>query len=401
MSMGFKGGIRLDHRLPKNLPVTDLEMPNRLFIDIPSDFTVRINDTDVVSLDTVIADHEDGSVIRANICGIVSAVNRDHVEIIPLESEDLKYHPICQRIQDITPKEIVEHISWSGLLSENGVPMWRMLEPLISSAELLIINAVETESGVSCKHAMLHNYQDCIVGGMKIVMKALGIGKAIVAMSEDMQYEANIFRGALKNKDMVDILSVCAKYPAENSRVLFSCLTGSRVSPSSRKAVMITVQDCIWVYDLFLNGRVIPKRVLTVNGQNYRVYIGTPLSEMSDLCGFVPEEGYICHVGGLVSAEIATNNARVQVGTYGVQYLPSISFETSGCIRCGRCSLYCPMMLVPSAFVPESNERLCNKQIESCIECGVCTAVCPVGISPLDAILRYKSGGKIKKEDKV
>lgn len=401
MALNFRGGYRFPYSVAKELNVEKTGIPSKLVISIPDGFSVSVSQSERLCKDTVLATHEDGSVLTAGVLGSVFAISDTCITVIPDNEQETEATPIAERLAEISPGDIVEHMRKAGLFAEGGFPMWRMFSPLIGCGEMLMLNAAECEPGISCVHAMLRSYPEKILGGLKIMMRALALPKAVAIMTETMHYEAEILRHHLKHKSMLDILGVAQKYPLEHPKVMFSAVTGSHSAPSQQKAVMVTVRDCIAVYDLFVDGHIPSARVLTVEGKNYEIYIGTLLSELSDLCNLTVKERTIPHIGGLVSARTeALENASVSVDTKGVQYLTEHVFKNSDCIRCGKCSNYCPIGLYPM-WIWEKLQKKKDPKVDDCIECGVCTAVCYSEIDICAAIRHYRKFGFISDGESI
>lgn len=394
MALGFKGGYRFSYSLPKDLTIVKTEIPSKLSISVPKGFVVSVSELDCLNKDTVLATHEDGSVLMAGVMGSVVFISDTRIEIAPRYDQEQDNLPIASKLSEISPSEIVEHMRSSGIMSECGVPMWRMFAPVVECGEMLILNAAECEPGVNCVHAMLRLYPEKILGGLKIMMRALALPKAIVVMTETMHHEAEILRRHLKHKGMLDILGMVEKYPIENSKVLFSAITGFTNAPSLHKSVLVTVLDCIAVYDYFVDGHIPCSRILTVEGNNYEVFLGTPVEDLSSLCNITVNDSCVPHVGGLVSAQTASKDTCVEIDTKSVQYLPKHVFRNYDCIDCGKCSNFCPVGLLPMSIVKclKSN-RVKSLNMDACIECGICTAVCYSEIDICGAIYHYRMTG--------
>ena len=80
---------------------------------------------------------------------------------------------------------------------------------------------------------VLRAYPDKVVGGIKIVMRALSLRKSILVMTEHMQTEAAAIRERLEQKNLIDIYGVVSKYPAESDKVMFSALRAASFTASS------------------------------------------------------------------------------------------------------------------------------------------------------------------------
>jgi len=393
MAFGFKGGFRMEQSIPKELPIIEVTPGDCLLLTLPSGFKFVASKGNFVSYDTVVAVDSSGSQMLAGIGGIVMAVNEEQLEIMPTHMPEKEYQPIVNSLADLSAKEIVNYIRLGGLICENGIPLWKMLAPLIECGERLIVNAVETEPGVTSVRAMLRAYPKKVIGGIKILLRVLSLGKAIVTVSDGMRRETDYLRGALNQKGMVRFYSVPNKYPLEDPRFLYPSLTGVYNAPSQNKSIIVSVSDCIGVYELFVDGKVTLGRVITVDGNNYRVHPGTPIHSLAELCGITPAEHSVPHIGGLINAKPAHKTASITYSTRAVQHLVPYSPKEKACIQCGRCCNCCPVQLMPMRLIEairkNQTERIEKGMPEACIDCGLCDAVCPSEIGIRDILQNY------------
>jgi|GEM_PF-2387424 len=397
MPLGFNGGIRVDDSVPGTLKIFSAKYGKHYIYTAPKDFMVCVSVGDSVSHDDCIAVHADGSVLCCAVSGTIEKVVENRIYITSDEGMPPLQYPLARDIGGIEKDEIVDHIRLAGLISEGGVPIWRMLQPLIGKGETLIINAAETNPGVSCRRAVLRAYPEKVIGGIKIVMRALSLGKAILVMTEHMQTEAGSIRAKLDQKNLIDIYGMAAKYPAENDRVVFSALTGCTVEPSSRRAVILSVHDCISIYDLLVHGRHQAIRTVTVQDQNVNVPIGTPISLIPELYGLKVPKQSVAYVGGGCGCRVCAEDDAVNEQTTAIFYSERISSpQERNCIGCGRCHVHCPIGLMPNKILDAISDRSLRKltwyQVEACIQCGTCSAVCPSYRMPFEKIGAYLSG---------
>lgn len=299
-------------------------------------------------------------------------------------------------LKELEAEQIIDYIKSSAMPAEQGGLMGEKLDCQSGMCQLLILNALESEPGVSCVHAMLRNHPEKIVLGLKIIMRALGVSKTVVAMTETMHVEADLLRNSLKQKNLLEIVALEEKYPVENDKVVYAALTGFISAPSRRNAVIVSVQDCYCIYELFVTGTLPKNHVVTVNGNNYRIPLGTPIAELPTLCQMEIPENCVPYIGGMVSATMAEGGAVVTHNTRAVQYrVPHTETLQRNCIHCGMCSNHCAIGLLPTYIIMAKEKgnvkKLSRLHPDACIGCGVCSAVCPVQIS-----VREKIRGDIK-----
>ena len=143
------------------------------------------------------------------------------------------------------------------------------------------------------------------------------------------------------------------------------------------------------------------------NPGNYLVRFGTPITEVIEMAGGVPEDtGKIIGGGpmmGRAMSQIDTMPANKRLS--GLLFLPEdecIRPEEDNCIRCGKCVDACPMGLEPYLLSKLSANEMWEEaekhDIMDCIDCGCCVFTCPSHRRLLDRIRPGKAtvGGIIR-----
>jgi electron transport complex protein RnfC len=147
------------------------------------------------------------------------------------------------------------------------------------------------------------------------------------------------------------------------------------------------------------------ERYTTVTGKqvknpgNFLVRMGTPMSQLIDACGGLPEgDNKILAGGPMMGKALLTTEVPICKGTNSVTILTDNDAhrkEAQPCIRCAKCVSACPMGLEPYLLSTLSSmknwERLESEDITSCIECGSCQFTCPAHRPLLDNIRLGKS----------
>jgi len=132
------------------------------------------------------------------------------------------------------------------------------------------------------------------------------------------------------------------------------------------------------------------ERVVTVSGPrvknpgNFRVRIGTPISELITASGGLPDDTERIIVGGpMMGIAQQTIEIPVTKGMTGILLLPKDEFlseEIEPCTRCGKCNDVCPMNLLISEIgrYAENKDWESTKKLgfDDCTECGACAYVC-------------------------
>jgi electron transport complex protein RnfC len=317
----------------------------------------------------------------------------------------------------LAPESIRIGISQAGIVGLGGA-MFPTAEKLNCPDPIraLIVNGAECEPWISCDEMLLRERASLVIAGTRILMRALGAPKAVIAIEGDMP-EARV---ALHDSIVaagncgIEMAVVTAKYPAGGERQLVQLLTGIEVPsggwPRDVGFACQNVGTVAAVADYFTRGRPLISRIVTVTGEcvgnpgNYEVRIGTPVRELIDLAGGYRNAPARLIMGGpmmglaLPSDDMPVTKATNCIVAASARELAAPRIEMP-CIRCGECVQVCPANLLPQELLNAARTgdtaRLEEFGVAECIECGCCDYVCPSYISLTG---RFVEGKKLVRE---
>ena len=301
----------------------------------------------------------------------------------------------------LSAPQILKKISDAGVTGQgwtSGPVSTELTFPTGKKGELLIINGAESEPYLTSLNMLMCTFPGEIIEGTAIVLKALGISRAVIGI-EDRNHDAiralQEAVGGANGAGDIRVVPVRTKYPQQGDRQMVYALTGREV-PSGRSFADtgIAVLDAGAVHALYeavVLDKPLIERYLTVSGEmvarpgNYKVRIGTRISYIMEECGGAAGEQVKIIMGGPMRGEMISNpDTPVLKSTTGILFLKQ--GESDGgryypCIRCGRCVRYCPAGLVPSdicsAVEKGFMDRAAGLSPSDCIMCGLCSWVCP------------------------
>ena len=176
---------------------------------------------------------------------------------------------------------------------------------------------------------------------------------------------------------------------------LISAITGREVPmrglPMDVGCVVQNVGSAVAVTEAVIEGKPLIERVTTVTGEpvknptNWRFKLGTPVVEAIKLAGGVTCEPAKVILGGPMMG-FAQKSLQVTVmkNTSGILLLKReeiTQYESTACIRCGKCLAACPMNLQPgslsAAIESEKFDIAARNNVMDCVECGSCAYICP------------------------
>ena len=378
-----------------------------------------------------------GGFVSANICspvsGTVTKIDSTTdawgapMQAIFIDVEGDEWLPEIDRSPNLvhqctlSPEAIVEKIAAAGIVGLGGACFpthVKLMPPPGKKAEVLIVNGVECEPYLTCDHQLMLEHGEEIIIGIKILMKALKIERAIIGI-ENNKKDAIKHMQALANTSLgIEVMPLQLKYPQGGEKQLIDACIGRQVPsgalPIEVGAVVDNVATIYAVYEAVQKNKPLISRVITVTGKhvskpgNYMVRFGTPIEEVIALAGGIPvNTGKIIGGGPMMGRamdhiEGMPANKRLS-GLLFLSEEESIRPEEENCIRCGKCVDACPMGLEPYLLSRMSELEMWDDiekhSIMDCIDCGCCVFTCPAHRRLLDHIRPGKAKvGSIMRE---
>jgi len=420
------GGVHPDdNKISASAPITPLALPRMATIPIiqhigaPAKIVVQRGDN--VKVGQVIAVHEGfvSSNIHASVSGRIGVIEE------VMDSSGFKHTAVSIRVKGddwdesidrsedlievikLEPKEIVTRIMEAGVVGMGGAAFpshVKLSVPAGKHVDHLLINGVECEPYLTADHRLMLEKPKEIIVGIKILMKALGVDKAIIGIEDNKHDAIGIFQELLKDETGITVEALEVQYPQGGEKQLIQALLNREVPsgglPADVGTVVHNVGTTYAVYQAVQKNKPLIERVVTVTGKavkqpsNFLVRIGTPVIDLLIAAGGVPEHtGKIVSGGPMMGKAIADLDVPVAKGTSGILLIPeeeSKRAEIYNCLHCGKCIEACPMGLEPYHLLLMSkkgnSERAKEEHILDCIECGSCSFVCPSNRPILDYI---------------
>jgi len=312
----------------------------------------------------------------------------------------------------IEQSDIINKILDAGIVGLGGATFpshVKLSVPKGKKAEILIINGVECEPYLTSDHRLMLEKGEEVLVGTKILMKALGVTKAIIGIENNKKDAIEHLISLSKEYDGIEVNALKVKYPQGGEKQLIQALINREVPsgglPIDVGAVVHNVGTAYAVYEAVQKNKPLFERVVTVTGDsiqktsNFIARIGTPVSELIEAAGGKPDDtGKIVSGGPMMGKALNSLDAPVTKGTSGILLFPENKAhrkETKPCIRCAKCVSVCPMGLEPFLLMTLTQKRLFDKVEKEnaldCIECGSCSYTCPADRPLLDYIRLGKS----------
>lgn len=440
MKMNLKsfkiGGINpVENKLTSDVKTKVANLPNKAIFPLSQHIGAPakpiVNKGDKVKVGQMIA--ESGGFVSAPIFSSVSGtvLNLDTVFdatgyrkpaiIIKVEGDEwidsIDRSDKLERLSDhseITSQEIINRIKGAGITGMGGAgfPTFiKLTPPSGNKADFLIINGVECEPYITSDYRLMIEHSDEILVGVDLLMKAADVKQGFIGIEENKPEAIKIlFDKCSLEYPNISVVALKQKYPQGGEKQLVDAIIGRQVPappaiPVNVGAIVQNVGTAYAVYEAVMKHKPLIERYTTVTGKrlsepsNFKVRIGTPVKELIEACGGLPDGSNKVIVGGpMMGKSLTTIDVPICKGTNAVTILSDFEArrkDSQPCIRCAKCVSACPMGLEPFLIATLSAmgnwEKSEKEYITSCIECGSCQYTCPAHRSLLDNIRLGKS----------
>lgn len=433
------GGIHPDeNKLTHEVPTVVAELPKQAIFPLSQHIGAPakpiVKKGDKVKVGTMIA--EAGGFVSAPIFSSVSGTvfkidtaidatgYRKPVIIINVEGDEWEESidrsnklELVADHPELTPEEIVSRIKDAGVVGMGGAcfPTFiKLTPPPTAKAECVIINAVECEPYITADYRLMMEHADEILVGLELLMMGAKVTKGYIGIETNKpaaielltQKCAEKFNGSAYT---VEVVPLKQRYPQGGEKQLVDAVIQRQVPappaiPVNVGAIVQNVGTAFAVYEAVMKHKPLFERYTTVTGKqlanpgNFQVRMGTPMQQLIDACGGMPEGDNKLLAGGpMMGKALTSTEVPICKGTNSVTIISGEEArrkEPQPCIRCAKCVLVCPMGLEPYLLAKLSEvknwERAEHEDIVNCIECGSCQFTCPSHRPLLDNIRQGK-----------
>jgi len=321
--------------------------------------------------------------------------------------EGIDQSPDLKKEITLDQKAIIQKVNEMGIVGLGGATFpshVKLMVPEGKKAEVLIINGVECEPYLTSDHRlMLEKGEEMLIGTL-ILKKALGVNRTIIGIENNKPDAIEHMIKLAGQYDGIEVQALKVKYPQGAEKQLIKAVTNREVPsgklPIEVGAIVHNAGTAFAVYEAVQKNKPLIERVVTITGKsvekpgNFMVRIGTPISDLIEAAGGLPEDtGKIIGGGPMMGKALNSTDVPVVKGTSGILILPdkdSARNPVMHCIRCSRCVSACPMGLEPylleKLVMFEDFERTEKERVMDCMECGSCHYTCPANRPLLDYI---------------
>jgi len=316
--------------------------------------------------------------------------------------ETVESHP------ELTPESIIERVKQAGITGMGGAGFpthVKLCPPKGTEIDSIIINAVECEPYITSDYRLMIEHANEILEGIRLLLKATSARNAYIGIENNKPEAIRLLRELTQDTGDITVVPLKQKYPQGGEKQLVDAVLNRQIPappaiPANVGAVVVNVGTAFAVYQAVMKNKPLFERYTTVTGKrlanpgNFLVRMGTPVGQLIDDCGAMPDGINRLLAGGpMMGKALISSDVPVCKGTNCITVLSgddALRKEIRPCIRCAKCVGVCPMGLEPYLLATASARHDWDKAeqnfITSCIECGSCQYTCPSNRPILDNV---------------
>ena len=307
----------------------------------------------------------------------------------------------------LSKDEIIKKVLEAGIVGLGGATFpshVKLSVPKGKKADYLILNGVECEPYLTADHRLMLEKGAEIIVGAKILMKALEVDKAIIGIEKNKPDAIEQMINLVSAENGITVQPLKVQYPQGGEKQLIKAALNREVPsgglPIDVGVVVHNVGTAFAVYEAVQKNKPLVERVVSITGKdvkkpsNLMVRIGTPVNDLIEVAGGIPENtGKVISGGPMMGKALNSVDVPIAKGTSGILLIPNEEAKRGKmkvCIRCSKCVDVCPMGLEPYLLMTLTQKELFERVEEDkaldCIECGSCSFTCPSDRPLLDYI---------------
>ena len=313
----------------------------------------------------------------------------------------------------LTPAQVVSAVQDAGVVGLGGAAFpahVKLQPPNDAKIELLLANGAECEPYLTTDHRMMVEYPERVHFGIRVMMRALGVERAVIGVEKNKPDAIERLRATLPTDLDVAVQPLTVKYPQGAEKMLIRSVLGREVPsgklPMHVGVVVQNVGTLACIGEVFETGFPLIERVVTITGPgvkrpgNLIVPVGTKLRDALEFCGGIADDTTEIIFGGPMMGFAQPDlDTPLTKGTTGVVVLTQAESRprpVHPCIQCGHCLDACPVFLNPSqlGLLAQAGryEEMETAHLADCMLCGSCSYVCPSNI-PLSQMFALSKAG--------
>jgi len=374
-----------------------------------------VKEGDRVKVGTKIAIRNDNMTmpVFSSVSGVVSCVQKNmHDMLRPVDhlfiENDFKYEKVRSfeplDYQKASREELIDFMMNAGIVGCGGAGFPSYIKyKYAKDVKTVLINGVECEPYITTDYRMMMNNLDLLIIGCLAMKKMAGAQEVIIAIKETKKDLIAKVNEAIKSYPDIKVFPVPDKYPMGWERTVIYQVFKKRYDrlPGEIGVIVNNSTTAIFFARALTTGEANVEKLITVSGDgikqpaNVKVRIGTPVSKIiKSLGGYTADEVSVISGGPMMGRTVPNDTFVITPCSNSITVLIKKDYPDIACLRCGRCSDYCPAALQPVRINDMEKAKDVDSLIKSnaidCIECGLCSYVCPSRLEVTEGVRRGK-----------
>lgn len=308
---------------------------------------------------------------------------------------------------ELTKEIILERVKNAGIVGLGGAGFPTFAKHATKDTiDTVIINAAECEPYITADYMLILEECDRMLRGLSYIMKVTQAETGVIAIKKTKKAAIEVIKKKIESLPEISLFFLKDEYPAGWERYIVEHFTQKKYNalPSEVGIVVNNVQTAIAVCDAVEENKPLIEKVVTITGegikkpQNFRVKIGTNVSELIAQCGGYTDnlgETWLIAGGPMTGRVVLGDNLIVSANLSSVIVKPKkVKPNNPHCMGCGKCAEHCPAHLTPTEIKQALNmndvNALVKLNVMKCVQCGLCSYVCPSRIEMTETVGKAK-----------
>ncbi|MDY3972291.1 MAG: hypothetical protein SOZ28_06255 [Clostridia bacterium] len=229
--------------------------------------------------------------VLSSVSGRVVSVTADMISVEnDMLMDQYPYAPPDKSYDTLTTRELLWILRESAVCEvRSGIPVHVLLS-CEKTPECVIVCCFDSDPYVSSPQAAAAGNAEKILKGLSIVLRILGIKKAVIGVENDTKKIYSDFKYHLRYNTDISLYSLKARYPQSRSDILVKTLTGKSIDAIN--TVILSSETLCNIANVLESGQPVTDKIVTVSGDdilppnNYLVPTGAPIASLLTNSGY-------------------------------------------------------------------------------------------------------------------
>lgn len=240
----FSGGIHPsgNKALTEHLPLEQMPTPKLILLPLAQHLGKQakpiVKKGVEVAAGTLIAE-ADGFIsapVHSSIAGAVVSISKEphpggfprETIIINSNGKDEKFLFPPSDTESISADEIRQRVAEAGIVGQGGAAFptaVKLNPPKDVKIDAVILNGCECEPYLTRDFRLMVEKPEGIIGGLKLIMKALGVEKGVIGIEDNKPEAISILSKLTASENKIEVAAVKTKYPQGAEKMLIKAVT--------------------------------------------------------------------------------------------------------------------------------------------------------------------------------